>query len=252
MSEKAGFDISSLLDFSPPRYQCRRCLALMNHPFKFLTEDLVCPICSVRYIPTDDFNKYSLVKFFEQEGLAIEFENLINHSRNLASIGKKLTKQSVSKVPPVRALMMALSQAQNFVNFTTFNISQILIGTLKMAAQRVSIRGVVSGVKPEAQKELTQFNDEAPKMSVRVYGAGAGKKKMPHQKLVVVDGLLAFKGSTNLTLDGWRGAGEGRDLLEVVTDVNSVTELNNMYFSPVWAELSETGDEIIMEHEILW
>jgi len=70
---------------------------------------------------------------------------------------------------------------------------------------------------------------------------------MPHQKLVVIDGLLAFKGAANLTLAGWRKAAQGRDVVEVVTDVDEVIDLNNRLFSPIWAELDDFGDSIRMD-----
>jgi hypothetical protein len=68
-----------------------------------------------------------------------------------------------------------------------------------------------------------------------------------HQKLVIIDGLLAFKGSANLTLNGWRKAAKGLDLVEVVTDVNEVTQLHNEYFSPAWGQSSKHDDTIEME-----
>jgi len=68
--------------------------------------------------------------------------------------------------------------------------------------------------------------------------------ELPHQKLVVIDGLMAFKGSANLTQTAWRKAEIGYDEIEVVTNVEKVIDLHNRYFSPVWANLSEYGDTI--------
>lgn len=64
---------------------------------------------------------------------------------------------------------------------------------------------------------------------------------------MVIDGLLAFKGATNLTLAGWRKAARGRDVVEVVTNIEEVIDLNNRLFSPIWAELSDVGDTIVMQ-----
>jgi phosphatidylserine/phosphatidylglycerophosphate/cardiolipin synthase-like enzyme len=95
--------------------------------------------------------------------------------------------------------------------------------------------------------ELTNYRDEAPDMHVKIYDPSlTGWDSMPHQKLIVIDGLLAFKGSANFSLAGWRKAAQGRDVVEVVTDVDQVIELNNRLFAPIWAELSEIGETIDM------
>jgi phosphatidylserine/phosphatidylglycerophosphate/cardiolipin synthase-like enzyme len=69
---------------------------------------------------------------------------------------------------------------------------------------------------------------------------------MPHQKLVVIDGLFAFKGSANLTLPGWRKSARGRDLVEIVTDVDEVIALHNRFFARLWGELSAIGESVPM------
>ena len=60
----------------------------------------------------------------------------------------------------------------------------------------------------------------------------------------MIDGLIAFKGSANLTQTAWRKAERGYDQVEIITDVEQVINLHNRYFSPVWADLSEYGDTI--------
>jgi phosphatidylserine/phosphatidylglycerophosphate/cardiolipin synthase-like enzyme len=57
---------------------------------------------------------------------------------------------------------------------------------------------------------------------------------MPHQKVVVIDSMIAFEGSANLTLQGWRKAAEGLDRVVTVRDPQQIATLNNKYFSPVW------------------
>jgi len=156
-----------------------------------------------------------------------------------------------ARFTPLKALLASLSKAKQFVNFTTYGIHPFLIGALKVTAQRVSVNGIVSGARGEVVSEavLSEFKDEkedAFEMDIKHYGAESGYKGMPHQKLVVIDGLLAFKGAANLTLAGWRKASQGRDVVEVVTDVNEVIDLNNRFFSPIWAELSDYGNSIQM------
>lgn len=72
---------------------------------------------------------------------------------------------------------------------------------------------------------------------------------IPHQKILVIDVLIAFKGSANLTLSGWRKAANGREFLEIVTNIDDVIDLNNRFFSPVWADLNNIHNEIEMVSE---
>jgi hypothetical protein len=82
---------------------------------------------------------------------------------------------------------------------------------------------------------------------VHVFGGGSGIRDFPHQKLVVIDGMLAFKGSPNLTTSGWRKIDKRLEMVEVVTDVEEVIALHNEYFSPIWARCSSIGEQIVTD-----
>ena len=56
-------------------------------------------------------------------------------------------------------------------------------------------------------------------------------KQVP--KLIIVDGLLAFKGSANLTLHSWEAENEMR---EVESDLNEIRKLNSNNFAPQFNE----------------
>jgi phosphatidylserine/phosphatidylglycerophosphate/cardiolipin synthase-like enzyme len=113
------------------------------------------------------------------------------------------------------------------------------LGALKVVAQKVPVRGIISNVDPPLSAEIKNYADESPYMELRLFeqrGVSSPEDSQPHQKLIVIDGLLAFKGSANLTLSGWRKAAIGRDVIEVVTNVNEVRELHNRFFSPILFE----------------
>jgi phosphatidylserine/phosphatidylglycerophosphate/cardiolipin synthase-like enzyme len=119
----------------------------------------------------------------------------------------------------------------------------MMIGALKLVAQTVPVRGVVSGVDAKTLPELTDCEDEAPHFKVKAYNSEASwADGIPHQKMIVIDGLLAFKGSANLRTNSWRNASKKvrTEVIEVVTDIEEVINLHNRYFSPVWAKLSKT------------
>jgi len=60
-----------------------------------------------------------------------------------------------------------------------------------------------------------------------------------HQKLIIIDGLLALKGSANLTVAGWSRSGEIR---EIVTKFDEIVDMNKRYFAPFYVDaLTECG-----------
>ncbi len=234
-----SFDLDALLRFTPPQHLCERCFALLSDV------EGCCPVCGVRYLATDEFPTIS--PYLDYKGLGIGFDNLIDHCRDLAQIARS-TRESLAApqayYPPMRALFAALQAAERFVHFTTYGISALLLGALKLTAQRVDVRGVVSGVKSEAMaRELTDYTDEAPRMNIRLFPNES--QYFPHQKIIVIDGLLAFKGSANMTDFGWRKAALGREVIEPVTDVAEVVELHNRFFSPIWSG-DASDDKILM------
>src|SRR5690348_11915762 len=104
-----------------------------------------------------------------------------------------------------------------------------------MAALHVPVRGIVANASPAIVEELKTYAKESPHLETHLYERSDKRldwDNMPHQKVIIIDGLLAFKGSANLTVDGWRKAAKGLDSVDVVTDVNEVIQLNNRLFSP--------------------
>ena len=54
-----------------------------------------------------------------------------------------------------------------------------------------------------------------------------------HQKLIVIDGLVAFYGSANATLDGWSREGE---MVRFTTDMQEIQELNRNFYARFMAK----------------
>jgi phosphatidylserine/phosphatidylglycerophosphate/cardiolipin synthase-like enzyme len=145
----------------------------------------------------------------------------------------------------MRTFFEVISRAKYFVHFTSWGISHVMIGALKMASMRVPVYGFVSDVAQSARVELTEFPSEAPKLTAKVIPSSQGIYDAPHQKILIIDGLVAFKGSTNLTNAGPRRADRQLDVAEVVTDFEQVTELNNRYFAQVWRSLTAPGETFV-------
>lgn len=244
----SGFDIETLHDFTPPKWHCERCRAIFPSvkPFGWppSRKKLICPVCDVEYLPTETFSAWRLEEYLTSVAAipTTTGDDPINHARALAGISMRLRRQEEA-FPPMRALLLAVSSAKSFVHFVSFGISVVLIGALKIVAQRVPVRGVISAPDRWATEELA-VRSEAPFMNLKVLDRAQGD--VPHQKVVVVDGLLAFKGSANLTVQGWRKAAQGLDIVEPVTRLDDVISLHNTYFAPLWGKLSDVKSPITM------
>jgi hypothetical protein len=247
-----GFDIEQLLAFRPPRYYCEKCLALCIVPKEPAISSAprigptVCHVCGVRYEPTESYNRWELARYLEQQGCTLLFRDPVGHAQRLATVARQIRANSGS-YPPMRCFYDLLGAAEQFIHFATYNISHIMIGALKLASNRVTIRGIVGVTDPNTANELTEYNNESPRFLVKVCSTSEASDNIVHQKLVVIDGLLALKGSANLTQAAWRKVLDGRDALEPATDINEVMTLHNRLFSVHWARMSDVGDSILMD-----
>jgi len=241
----SDFDIGTLLDFKPPKVLCEKCKALLySVPCKWKKKFAWCPVCDVKYLPSDEYPMYRGARYLTSNNHGISFENPIAHGQKLAAIAHNFNKNE-ENYPPMRALFEALNSAKQFVHFTTFGLSHILFGALKLKAQSVDIRGIAANIHSGFVPEIQDFSNEAGKMEIQVFERNTPNgnwSNIPHQKLIVIDGLMAFKGAANMTNDGWRKAANGRDHVEIVTNIKDVVELHNKLFSPVWAEFSDFSD----------
>lgn len=253
----ADFNLRTLYDFRPATYLCFKCLALLDAPPMPVATPKVadkprtllnpkCPLCGVEYVPTKAFDKFSADKFLSENGLELKFDNVLKHCLDLA---EAISSTSVGSTPdPMYSLLAALSSARYFVHFVSFGISEFFFGALKTLAHRVPVRGIVANVDERNLDELTFHRGDVPlnRFQIEHYVRGKDWEESPHQKLIVIDGLLAFKGSANMTTMGWRKAARGRDHVEVVSKVGEVIELHNKLFCPIWMTRSKVGGQVSM------
>lgn len=252
-----GFDITSILDFKPPTYICAACRGLFRHlkttqDANGQTDWNKCPVCEIEYLSGEyaDPKRDSAPIYLRDNGYTIAYGNsLFEHAVTLATLIKKSREIPALPWPTMRLFFEALSRAEHFVHFASWGISHQMIGALKLTSMRVPVFGVVSNVEGHARHELSEFPDECPQFITKVVSTTVGAWDAPHQKLLVIDGLLAFKGSTNLTNSALRKADRGLDVSEVVTNFAEVTTLNNRYFAPVWKRLTFGDDQHFMMYD---
>ncbi len=247
-----GFDITSIRDFQPPKIICPACRGLMRSietDYKVKPWKRSCKVCGVEYVEDPESQRWGgrgdnseILDHFKQEGWIVNHRDLFAHATALADVVHKSRTQDW---PTMRTLFEVISRARYFVHFTTWGISHLMIGALKMASVSVPVYGFASDVEAHARAELTEFPREAPQLTAKVIPSSQGIYDAPHQKILIIDGLVAFKGSTNLTNAGARRADRGLDVSEMVTDFEQVTELNNKYFAPVWRRIASPEDKLV-------
>jgi hypothetical protein len=239
--------------FPPALAHCEKCLAISKAMRRNQNQQIYCRVCRVEYAFQGNFKIEPFRAYFRKQGLYIDIDNPIEQIKHLGLIASRVQQDSFD-YPPFKGLFESINKAQKFIHFTTFGINQQILGALKLAAQGIQVRGIVSLPPDQAWllPELECYKNEAPGLTIKTVCASSRNwEELPHQKLVVIDGLLAFKGSVNLTQTAWRKAARGYDEVEVLTDVEKVINLHNRYFSPVWAELSEYGDSITIDANML-
>ena len=183
-------DLMQLFHFRLPQYRCQKCLAL----FQFLPIDstelfhgntpLKCPICRVEYIPTDKYKRNQWGDYLTAGYRSIKLDDPYEHAKSLAHIAYNMRYFQTNQAdgpgfgswPPMKALFASLSEAQKFVNFTTYGIHPLIIGSLKVTAQKISVSGIVSGARGEViseatLSELADDDEDAFRMIVKHYGA---------------------------------------------------------------------------------
>ncbi len=242
-------DNQRLANFPPALAHCEKCLAISKALRRNQKQQIYCPVCRVEYVFHGNFKIEPFRAHFRKRRLYIDIDNPSKHIKTLKAIANRVQQDSPN-YPPLKGLFESIKEAEQFIHFTTFGINQQILGALKLAAQQIQVCGIVS--LPPAQAwllpELECYRNEAPGLEIKTVCASSRNwEELPHQKLVVIDGLLAFKGSVNLTPTAWRKAARGYDEVEVLTDLEKVINLHNRYFSPVWANLSEYGDTIMID-----
>jgi hypothetical protein len=231
-----GFDIQTLTRFNPTKYRCPECWTL--HPTLGIA--LKFPYVDGELSLIDCPNCHQHIKLFRardwERALRIPHapEDIVSHAKTLAEIATTFRLRA-EHFPPLAALYAALSRAHSFVHIVSWGISLEMVGALKAISHRVPVRAIVSGVTNEGVAHTASgYPMEAVNCDLRLLRDARGWRDLPHQKIVVVDGLLAFAGSSNLTTDGWRKAAKDLESIDVITDVDDVIDRHNRLFAALW------------------
>ncbi len=234
------FEFSSLWHYQPPAYVCKNCFAIIDDYFEiWLGDSVKCPICSIeRY--SDNMSIEDCELFIKELFFEIKFKDPLRHGIDLASNAySDLTKEPF---PPINRLLKSIKGAENFIHFITYGLSKSIYGALKLKALEIPIRGIVSNISNDFAEEISENKRESWQLNLIVIKRAEDideNRHIPHQKLIVIDGMFAIKGSANMTEDGWRKISSGLEMIETITDQVEAIKLNNDYFSNLWGKLKK-------------
>lgn len=246
-------------------FLCPRCRAILGNQVEHDDQGVAaCQTCGSRFIP--DPCDYCSGKppgqrpcleaeaFFREWWSAFDIPDLPKHRAQLLQACKLVTGEDRHTGTILTGLFRSLAATKGFVHFTSWGISHLMLGALKLLSEQdIWVNGIVSAAYPSVIQEVTQPTaDESLMMNIVAFAPEDSRYK-PHQKLLVIDGLLAFKGSANLTTTGWRKAAQQREMIEVVTAPAEIAKLHNIYFSKAWLQWGSNrfmclGDDIKMQH----
>jgi hypothetical protein len=164
----------------------------------------------------------------------------------LAAVAASLPPTSSLKsfrFEPLASLFKAINAARWFIHFTTYSLDSTILGALRMASHRAQVRGIVGKLNDFDQRALESMNADNPADVTSDFLILSRSSKTPmidgvHSKLIIIDGVLAIKGSANLTVNGFIKAGKdsASEIVEAVSVPNEVLRLNNTYFARHWGE----------------
>ncbi|MBD2481176.1 phospholipase D-like domain-containing protein [Planktothrix sp. FACHB-1365] len=246
-------DLRSFSQFDTRLAHCQKCLAIQPNLQRNQQKQIFCPTCGIQYIVNSPEPAKVIQTYFRDKNLYFNDNNLdIEHLKQLGAIAQRLNTDP--DYPLMAGLLKAMSLAKKFIHFTSLGISHQFLGALKLTSQQIPVKGIVSLTSSQTYllPELSNYTHESPKLEIKpMCETIFNWDIIPHQKLIVIDGLIAFKGSANLTVTAWRKAERNLEEIEVITNMDEVIYLHNRYFSTVWADFSSDGKAIMIDYDNL-
>lgn len=246
-----SLDLRSLSQLDTRLAQCQKCCAIHSSLQRNQQNQIYCPTCEIQYIVNSPTPAKVIQHYFREKNLYVNDNDIdFEQCKKLGAIAQRLNTDP--NYPLITGLLKAMSLAKKFIHFTSLGISKDFLLALKLASQRIPVKGIVSLTSHQTYllPELSNYTHESPNLNIKpMCETIFNWDRIPHQKLIVIDGLIAFKGSANLTLTAWRKAENNLEEIEVITNLDQVIYLHNRYFSPVWADFSSDGNAIIIDED---
>lgn len=233
-----NIDSLDMARFKTYEYKCFACGAYwynedeIEERTDFSKDTIDCPICS---------EKTFIKGWYELEG--VYGGHSLDEVRSLTYHAKYYLDDRPSSYQPLQVLMETIKNAKDFIHFVTWGIDPFLLGIMLTVAPRCYVWGIASNASENMVEMIdTWINklhwhrfDRGKSFKIAALPRKPGDFDAPHQKLIIIDGLIAFRG-TNLTSNSWKKAAEGKDDFQIISNLEEIRQLNNKSFSPLWRE----------------
>ncbi|MBE9242580.1 phospholipase D-like domain-containing protein [Synechocystis salina] len=239
-----GLDLSHFPknpDFSTAK--CPSCGALTNTPHFMLkilsksssysideiNEKLVCPICQYEnaFLYCDNkIDDYTLENVYQIATGLSQLKDTCNPSI-----------KNINKTPLV-SLLELLTMSSKFIHICTYSFDIPMLFILKTVSIKIPVVLIFNEKVNNSWllEEISRSNKEDKNLSIY-------QVPRDHQKLIVIDGLIAIKGSQNFTSRAWRNLEDNKEIADFESDVTKVRELNNSFFASTIKEWREINDK---------
>lgn len=243
-----GFDTRSLIGLRFPSAVCPRCAAIVKSSL-VAAKKARCEVCGQVWVLSEGAASWK--EFLSPLDCWVEIT--LEHARALAW-EVWFFEERRKRRGPLSALFSLLNKTKHFVHFATWNISDTMIGALAMVGKRVPVRGIVGAAEARQQELLDKLAHEIPHLKIVVCGDKGSWGNLPHQKVLVFDGIVGVEGSANLTPTAWAKVEEGLENIRFTTDLDEVRELNNRYIAAHWRSPSKglLSDELLADETWPW
>ncbi|MCT7499991.1 phospholipase D-like domain-containing protein [Aliarcobacter cryaerophilus] len=136
--------------------------------------------------------------------------------------------------------------ASLFIHFSTYTIDEVMLNFFKDSLKRgVQVAGVV-GLSKKISEKIAELNENYPEIcNIIPWECKYGNKYiLPHQKFIIIDGVVGMAGSMNFTKSGFDKHDKNPpfELLWTLTNIDTIVSINNEYLSPLF--VPENADNI--------
>lgn len=143
----------------------------------------------------------------------------------------------------VNYLIQAISEAEYFIHFATYSFDLFFYGIFTIASQDIPVKGIIGKELKDWKEDLIQEGPDANgrlkhSRGREIYFDRADKFNKVHQKVLIIDGLIAFSGSMNLTSNGVKNLKQGKESFEVESVIEKVKEKDHRLFASHFGKIS--------------
>lgn len=216
-----NFDLSSLEAMENlliPSSVCQKCRGINDWRSSY-----TCSVCSAQEVK--DTNRVND---------AFVIDDNYKHMKKFIDVFELKIRHYAAK--PVVAEMC--KNAALYVHFSTYTIDEVMLGFLEEALKNgVQVAGVV-GLSEKMNAQISRLNDEYKEIcNIIPWQCRYGDRYiLPHQKFIIVDGIVGLAGSMNFTNSGFEKHDQNPpfELLWPITDIDTIISVNNEYLSPLF------------------